>query len=59
MYGSGAGTGTEVTAVPARGTRQAHPRGRVNSRIIFVGVPGKFLLGKEEEQEKILQYFCG
>jgi len=31
----------------------------VNSRIIFVGVPGKFLLGKEEEQEKILQYFCG
>jgi hypothetical protein len=30
----------------------------VNSLIIFVGVPGKFLLGKEEEQEKILQYFC-
>ena len=30
----------------------------VNSLIIFAGVPGKFLLGKEEEQEKILQYFC-
>jgi hypothetical protein len=30
----------------------------VDSRIIFMRYPGKFLLGKGEEREKILQYFC-